>query len=318
MKLTRMNNLFFLYYYYRILIKLFPNYYHRKIIYFKIKSIYRYYTGKRLNYHCPRDINEKLHWLARYWQNPLIVKCADKFLVREYLKECGCEEILVPLIGVYNNANEIDFDTLPSKFVLKCNHGYAYNIICDDKAQFDKEKAIMQLNNWLLVDFGKIHYETHYSSIVRKIICEKYLDFSGQKSLIDYKIHCFNGEPAFFAICTERDPKSHSVVSTSYSLEWERLSLLKNEGQVDIPKPALLTKMIECARILSKPFPYVRADFYYVEDKIYFGELTFTPSRNIMNHYKDSTLKMMGKKLKLPKKTNHCFTENCNFTLLTF
>ena len=273
-----------------------------KNVYDQIKAIYRYNTGKRLNYCFPRDINEKLHWLARYWQHPLIVQCADKYLVREYVKNCGFEDTLVPLLGVYNNAREIDFDMLPSKFVLKCNHGYAYNILCDDKTQLDKEKAVLQLNSWLSDDFGKRTFQFHYSKIAPKIICEEYLDFSGEKSLIDYKIHCLNGKPAFFWLCTQRDHHSHSAIFTSYSLEWEKLSLFHDEGQVDIPKPERLTEMIAYASILSKPFPYVRVDLYYVNGKIYFGEMTFTPMRNIMKFYKDSTLKMMGKQLKLPKK----------------
>ena len=290
--------------FYRKTRQLFPKYFQRKTnsVYFQVKAQYMRLTGKRLSYCFPRDMNEKLHWLTRYWQHPLKTKCADKYLVREYVKECGCEGILVPLVGVYNSANDIDFDALPSKFALKCNHGYGYNILCKDKANFDKENAIARLNGWLLEDFSKKAFEFHYSKIVPKVICEQYLEVPGEKSLVDYKIHCFNGEPAFFIVCTERDSVSHSVVLSSYSLTWEKLSLMKNEGDAEIPKPKLLEEMIAYARILSKPFPYVRVDLYYVKGKIYFGELTFSPSRNIMSSYKDSTLKMMGKKLKLPQK----------------
>ena len=278
--------------------------------YLEVKKQYMSRTGKRLDYRSLRDINEKLHWLSRYWQNPLVVKCADKYLVREYVKDCGYGEILVPLIGVFDNANEIDFEALPTRFVLKCNHGFAYNILCKDKAQLDKEKTIIQLNNWLLEDFGKKTYQKHYSKITPKIICEEFLDFSDQKSLIDYKIHCINGNPMFFLICNDRNHDTQQVSLNSYSLEWERLSLLKREGKENIPRPNCLQEMINYAKILSQPFPYVRADFYYVNDRIYFGELTFTPARCMMTYYKDSTLKMMGEKLKLPPKYKEVSTSD--------
>ncbi|MDR2207315.1 MAG: hypothetical protein LBE36_14285 [Flavobacteriaceae bacterium] len=287
--------------YIQIAKRFFPEYYQRNSFYFQLQEEYYWRTKKRLSYCFPQDINEKLYWLSRYWQHPLVSKCSDKYLVREYVKNCGCEKILVPLIGVYDDANEIDFDVLPNQFVLKCNHGYAYNILCQDKTQLNKEQTILQLNEWLSRKFGKNSPQPHYENIESKIICEKFLDISGN-SLIDYKIHCFNGKPDFFLICSEREHNSRSVVLTSYSLEWEKLSLLKKEGKNSIPKPELLTEMIEYAKVLSKPFPYVRVDLYYVNHKIYFGELTFTPAANLMPYYTDETLKMMGKKLKLPKK----------------
>jgi len=117
-----------------------------------------------------------------------------------------------------------------------------------------------------------------------------------------YKIYYFNGEPAFFKVCTERDYDDYSAVLTSYSLEWEKLDYLKVEGVNDIPCPSTLNKMIEYAKILSKPFPFVWVDFYDIKDKVYFGELTFTPAGNFMSYYKESTLEMMGEKLKLPEK----------------
>ena len=267
------------------------------------KIRYAMVTWKRLNYRNPKYINQKLFWLTRYWQNPLVIKCADKYLVRDYVKDCDCEEILVPLYGVYDNANDIDFDKLPNSFVLKVNHGCKYNILCKDKSLIDKEKIVVQLNNWLLKKIGDIGFEYYYDKIHPKITCEQYLQFSDE-SLIDYKIHCINGEPQFFQVCYDRKVDTNQVVFSSYSLDWERLSLLKNEGDDEIPKPKYLNEMIEYARILSKPFPYVRADFYYVDDKIYFGELTFTSAAHIMDSYKDSTLKMMGDKLDLPEKIN--------------
>jgi len=281
---------------------LFPKRYKETLLCNDVKKYYLNAVGKKLNLRRPEIINEKLWWLALYWQHPLVVKCADKYLAREYVKECGCEEILVPLYGVYNNADEINFDALPLKFVFQCNHGCGYNILCENKSKIDIDAIKKQLNEWLSEKYGVQFYEFHYSKIEPKIICVKYLDFYGKKSLTDYKIHCINGAPIFFLVCTERDHTNHSLVLNSYSLEWEKLPFLKKEGNADIDKPELLNEMIEYARKLSKPFPYVRLDFYIVENKLYIGEFTFTPYGNNMTYYKDSTLEMMGKLLKLPKK----------------
>lgn len=288
--------------YFQFLHKYFPKIYYRKKQKFDVHKYYLARTGKKLNLRNPQNISEKLWWLALYWQNPLVVKCADKYLMHEYVKECGCEEILVPLYGVYDNAEEINFDMLPRKFALKCNHGCGYNILCEDKSKIDIKTIKKRLNDWLLEKYGTEYCEFHYEKIKPKIICEEFLDFSGEKSLIDYKIHCLNGVPTFFFVCTERDVITDKVIFTSYSLKWEKLSLLKNEGEADIPKPECLEEIIHYAELLSKPFPYVRVDLYNVDNKVYLGEMTFTPYANIMSYYKDSTLKMMGEKLKLPQK----------------
>lgn len=288
--------------YFYLLEKYLPEFYQKNIPYGNVRVNYLKKTGKILSYSRPRTINEKLLWLHRYWKNPLIVKCTDKYLMREYIKDCGCDKLLLQLYGVYDNGNEIDFDSLPSSFVLKCNHGCGYNILCKDKSHLDIEKTRKQLNTWLSEKYGEETQESHYSKIVPKIICEEYLEIDSGKSLVDYKIHCINGEPICFLCCSEREPLKHKVVLSSYSLDWQRLSLLKTEGEKDIPKPLHLKEMIEYASILSKPFPYVRIDFYYINNTIYIGELTFTPAANIMSYYKDSTLEMMGDKLVLPEK----------------
>lgn len=271
------------------------------------ESVRHYYynrTGKHLDYKHPQNINEKLMWLTRYWQHPLVVQCADKYRVREYVKICELEHLLVPLIGVWNSAEEIDFDKLPNQFVLKCNHGCGFNIICKNKRTLDFDKTRNQLNEWLKIDYGKGEdFELHYSKIKPLIICEEYLPAIG-KSVVDYKVQCINGDPFCFLICTDRDTSgaTHSVNLSSYTLEWERVNYLKNESNVNVDKPACIKEMLEAAKKLAHPFPYVRVDFYWVENKLYLGELTFTPYGNIMEYYKDEVLDAMGERMKLPKK----------------
>lgn len=242
-------------------------------------------------------------WLSRYWQDPRKSEYADKVLVREYVKKCGFEDILLPIYGIWNTADEIDFDKLPNQFVLKCNHGCGYNIICKDKNALDQNEAKHQLNKWLSEVYGMSYYEIHYAKIKPLVFCEKYLP-SLEKSVIDYKIHCINGEPFCFFVCSDRDDSKNEVVFSSYSLDWEHLNYLKEEGPENIPKPQNLDRMLKIANTLSKPFPYIRVDLYEVEGVVYFGELTFTPHGNIMDYYKDDVLLKMGELLKLPKKYN--------------
>lgn len=132
-------------------------------------------TGRKLNYKNPIYLNDKLMWLNRYWNSPLKVQCADKIRVHDYIKQKGLEKYVVPILGVWSNADEIDFDKLPMQFVLKCNHGCGYNIIVTNKQNLDIKKTIEKLNKWLKEDYGKLHNEYHYSKIEPKILAEKYL-----------------------------------------------------------------------------------------------------------------------------------------------
>ena len=132
---------------------------------------YNISTGRRLSYLHPKNINEKLYWLNRYWQEPLKTQCADKYAVREYVEKKGLGSILVPLIGVWDNAEQIDFNSLPNQFVLKCNHGSGYNIICVDKDNLNIEQTKNTLASWMQIDFSSLSHELHYKDIPRKIIC---------------------------------------------------------------------------------------------------------------------------------------------------
>lgn len=290
--------------------RIYSSIYERLTLYKRAEARFEAFTGKKFSYNNvseSSDINEKLFWLHRYWQNPLIVQCADKYRVREYIKKCGLENLLVPLLGVYDTPNDIDFEALPEKFVLKCNHGYAYNIICTNKQELDIPATKEKLSDWMNQKFGKTSFELHYLKIKPKIICEQYLDFSLPQNAIDYKVHCLNGTPFCFLLCVDRNYTTGHVDLVSYSTTWSKLDYLKKEAEIIVPKPKYLDQMLEYAKILSSAFPYVRVDFYYINDVIYVGELTFTPATNIMNYYKDSTLNLMGAALKLPPKLKSKF-----------
>lgn len=261
----------------------------------------RQVTGKRMYWRNPKGITQKLLWLNRFWQPQIKADCADKYKAKLYLKECGLSELIVPLIGVWNTPEEIDFDNLPQQFVLKTNHGCGTNIICTDKDRLDVEETRDKLRSWLKVDYGKQFNERHYSKIKRCIIAEEFLH-TGEFPA-DYKIHCFNGEPYCFLFYPKHTDKTCERIS--FSLDWQRRYFIKEEEkyQYDIPRPENLEKMLEYARILSQPFPYVRVDFYESGGRLYLGEFTFTPFSNIMDYfYKPEVCEDMGERLVLPIK----------------
>lgn len=269
------------------------------------RFIYALRTRKWLNLKAPKDLNEKLFWLARYWRNPLVVQCADKYRVREYLQSKGCGDILNELYGVYEDANDINFDTLPNKFALKCNHGSGMNIVCEDKSKLNIQECIIKLNEWLKFQFGR-GVEWQYKPIKRKIIAEKYLE----GKMIEYQVWCFNGRPIMFLVrndlrCDTTDVREQSYAIT-YTPDWKRVYYRKNEEnfQIDLPRPLNYQKMLDYAIRLSADFPQVRVDFYEVDGTLIFGEMTFSSNGNILSNYKPEILIKLGGQLVLPEPIN--------------
>lgn len=266
------------------------------------KKIYRQTIGKKLNLKNPTEFNEKLMWLKfnKYYNNELITKCVDKYQVREYVQECGCESILNELIAKYDNVEEINWKQLPEKFALKCNHGAGYNIICTDKSKENEIEVKQKLNKWMKEDYSKRAGELQYKNIPRKIICEKYINMGDNKLPTDYKFYCFNGKVKIILVMKDRDTV---VTREFYNEKWERVHLRDYEGSPTeaTKKPSNLAKMIEYAERLSKPFEFVRVDLYDIEPKIIFGELTFTPT-GCLAKYTDEASKLLGSWIKLDEK----------------
>lgn len=265
------------------------------------KYLYKKRFNKKINLDDPKSFNEKIQWLKlnTYNNNPTITQCADKYAVREFVKEKGCEELLIPLIGVYTNVNEIDWNNLPEQFVLKCNHGCGYNLICTDKDKLNIEEEIKTINKWMKDDYWKHRAEVNYKYIPKKIIIEKFIENNG-KQIEDYKFYCFNGKVIYTMVCCEREDKHAKYYF--YDRDWNLIPFSKDALRVDenfaICKPKLLDKAIEYAEILSSPFPFVRTDLYILDDKIYFGELTFTPAGGLDDDLLDGDIEM-GKLIKL-------------------
>jgi len=206
------------------------------------------------------------------------------------------------LLGVYNKGSEIDFDTLPQKFVLKCTHGCGFNIICTDKNKFDTEHARVLLDSWLRTDYSKYNCELHYAAMTPRIICEEFLEGPGGKQPTDFKVFCFSGKAHSVLVATDRDESGHTEKFDFYDLNWNKLQYYQTSINSDrhTPKPEIFESMIEIAEALSKPFPFVRIDMYDINGKAVLGEMTFTPAGCMSPNLTDIAQSTWGSLLTLP------------------
>lgn len=267
----------------------------------ELKLWYKSVTGENLDLDHPNHINEKIQWLKLYDSTPLKTKLADKYLVREWIRQKIGGQFLVPLLGVWDSFDEIDFNKLPDRFALKANHGSGWNIIVADKSKFDKKVAKMKFDRWMKKNFAFVYgMELHYMNIPPKIIAEKYIEQMNQ--VYDYKFMCFNGRIGFIWVDIDRftDHKR-----TFFSDKWERLDIVQHckNAEVDIPKPENFDKMIKIASLLSRDFALARVDFYEVEGKLYFGEITFTSASGVEKISPPEVGYLMGNMCMLPPKS---------------
>ena len=254
--------------------------------------------GKRLNLDNPQTFNEKLQWLKLYDRNPEYTIMVDKYKVRDYIKEKIGEEYLIPLIGVWDNPDDIDFDALPDKFVLKCNHSSGLGMcICKDKSKLNIENVKSELKKGLAQDYYLTGREWPYKNVPRKIIAEKYMtDTSDSSDFTDYKFFCFNGYVDCVMVCLERS--SGDTKFYFFDSNWN-LKRLNTRGKnapdgFTISKPSQMDKMFEIAAKLSKGLPFVRIDLYQSNDHIYFGEITFFPDSGFDANLLPETDKYFG------------------------
>lgn len=239
-----------------------------------VKKQFKQKLGYALNLEHPKTFCEKLAWLKVYDSTPLKTRCADKIAVREYVKEKTGEDLGIPLLGTYDNFAHIDFKALPQNYVLKCNHGSGMNIIVTG-GKLDKEAARRKVDAWMRTDYLHL-LEFHYKPIPKKIFIEPYLA-NGPDGLIDYKFWCFNGRPVFYGVNAGH---GHGAI-TYYDLNGAPFSIQRADYQEESAckweRPAAFNQMVEYAKKLSADFKFVRVDFYAVNGRIYFGELTFIP-----------------------------------------
>ncbi|WP_340616633.1 ATP-grasp fold amidoligase family protein [Xenorhabdus entomophaga] len=248
---------------------------------FVTKSIYKERLNKNLNFETPSSFNEKLQWLKlnTYKDSELVTQCADKFAARDYVSDKGCQEILIPMYGCWDKASDIDWNSLPDKFVMKCNHGAGYNVICKNKKYLNINDTVNKLNFWMKEDYWRKAVELVYKNIPKKIVCEKFIETTNGALPYDYKIFCFHGRPEFAMVCTERESDKPKFYFMDKSWNVLPYGIDCFDADLDkLEKPQNFEKLFYYAEKLSQPFPFVRVDLYLNDGVIKFGELTFIHS----------------------------------------
>lgn len=259
--------------------------------------------GKSLDLDNPQTFNEKLQWLKLYNRKPEYTMMVDKYKVREYIAQELGEEYLIPLLGVWDDPDEIDFDALPNQFVLKCNHNSGTGMcICKDKSKLNIEKVKKELRKGLKEDYYLKFREWPYKDVPRKIIAEKYMeDASGE--LRDYKFYCFNGVMKFVMINSDRNTdKPTRADYFDRDFNWLDFTWGYSHAEVHPQKPEQFEKMVAIAEQLSKGLPHIRVDLYDCNGKIYFGELTFFDGSGFDKIEPLEWDYKIGEMLKLPSK----------------
>lgn len=263
-----------------------------------IKRVYAQSMRRDLDMSCPKAFTEKIQWLKLYDCTEEKTKLADKYLVRDWIKATIGEKYLVPLLGAWDNFDEINWDALPNEFCLKMNHGSAMNYIVDDKTKIDVQRLKVLFSLWENRAYYTGSLELQYYHIPQKILAEEYIkEFGG--GLYDYKYHCFNGRPVFIQCIGDRDLKKHTGYQNNFDLQWNVQDWTFEtypEFPYDVPWPKNLEEMTACASRLCKGFAYVRVDLYDLGDRVYFGEMTFTPASGIYP-YKGSWTEAVDRKL---------------------
>lgn len=267
-----------------------------------LKIQYRDRIGEELNLKDPRTFNEKLQWLKLYDRNPRYTTLVDKYEVREYIAKTIGEEYLIPLLGVYNKFEEIDFNKLPNEFVLKCTHDSGGQVICKNKNEFDIDIARKRINRCLKRNYYYYGREWPYKNVKPRIICEKYIVDKSSNELKDYKFMCFNGKVKCIFVCSNRNSSTGLRIDI-YDTNWNLMPFgrPKSPGTgIKIPKPENFQKMCTFAQKLSRDIPFVRVDFYEANGQLYFGELTFYPASGFEKFSPETYDYILGSWLELP------------------
>lgn len=268
-----------------------------------IKLYFELHLHRKLDLNNPKTLNEKLQWMKFNYRFPLQTVVSDKILVRKYVEEKIGSTYLIPCYGVWDNVDDIGFNNLPDKFVLKCNHDSGGIVICRDKEKLNINRAKRKLRRSLKINFYYIGREYQYKNIKPRILCEQYIS-DGNYVPIDYKIYCFNGVPDSILVCTDRFSGDANKASYNFFDEdWNFLPYNNGDSIDDSPnikKPENLKEMLDIARKLSEDFIFARIDLYDINGSIYFGEITLSPNSGFDPDISYDTDLRFGKKLQIP------------------
>ena len=268
-----------------------------------LKMKYRYMMNKTLHLENPRSFSEKLQWLKLHDRNSKYIIMVDKYKVREYVSEKLGDEYLIPLIGVWDTPDDIDFASLPDQFVLKCNHNSGLGMcICKNKTTLNLHEVKKRLRKGLKQNYFLVGREWPYKNVKRKIIAEQYMKDENLEELRDYKFYCFSGKPLYCQVISDR---STNETIDFFDMNWKHMEFTGLEkpyyphSKLEIPRPTQFSLMKEFAEKLSTNIPFLRVDFYEINQRLYFGELTFFPASGF-GEFDDNKLNLeLGKRIKI-------------------
>ena len=268
-----------------------------------LNNLYYFKFKKYINFDNPKTFNEKLQWLKLYDRNPNYTKMVDKYDVKEYISKIIGEEYIIPTIGVYEKFDNIDFDKLPNQFVMKCTHDSGGIIICKDKKKLNINLVRKKINRLMKKNFYYLSREWPYKNIKPRIIIEKYMEDEKIKEIRDYKFFCFNGEPKIMYVSDNSHTNNQHCCF--FDMSYKKLNIKRKDYQEfkkTPTKPITFEKMINFSKIRYNGIPHVRVDWYEINGKLYFGELTFYTCSGFIPFENEKWDYEIGKMLKLPKK----------------
>lgn len=269
-----------------------------------LKKMFKFSFGRELNLENPQTFNEKLQWLKLYDRKPIYTTMVDKYEAKKYVADIIGEEYVIPTYGVWDKFGDIDFDTLPDQFVLKCTHDSGGLAICRDKSKFDIKKAGKKINKSLKRNYYWANREWPYKDVKPRIIVEKYMVDESGYELKDYKFFCFNGEMKLLFVAKDRGLETEETKFDFFDEDFNHLPFTNGHPNSKPPyfKPDNFEKMKELAEKLSKNIPQLRVDFYNINGQIYFGELTFYHWSGLMPFNPPEWDLKLGEMIKLPEK----------------
>lgn len=266
-----------------------------------IRHQYRQRTGKILNLDPPVLYNEKVQYAKLHYHDMRLKQLVDKYGVREYVSEKIGEKYLTKIYGVYDSIDDVPFDELPDKFVVKLTNGSGFNYICEQKTEKEIRKIKRRFKKWVKLDFYMLGREWAYKDVPNRIICEEYLETEDAIGLNDYKVFCFNGKPELIQVDFARfSDHKRNLYTSDWTFINERVAY-PNDPNAPIEKPSNLTEMLDCAGKLSEGFPHVRVDFYSVKDRLIFGEMTFYHGAGYLHFDNEEFEKKLGSYWKIEK-----------------
>ncbi len=266
-----------------------------------LKIMYKSRLHRKPDFVHPKTYNEKMQWLKLHDRKPIHTRMVDKIEAKGFIADVVGEQYTIPTLGVWDRAEDIDFDSLPDRFVLKCNHDSHSVIVCKDKSALDRKQTVFFLSKHLKQNGYWFGREWPYKNVRPRILAEEYLeDETGE--LTDYKIHCYNGNPKIIQVITDRFSPD-GMINNHYTLDWEQLDMVRGHFtsiKKAVPKPPEMDEMLQLAEQLAKDTYFLRTDFYIVNHRIYCGELTFFPASGFNPFTPDKWDTILGEWIRLP------------------